>query len=191
MAAGDPQGPDLASMTRNTDGLTNQNAWTVFTFDSPTTLIGGEQYAVVVGSFDGLITDSLFWRQDTAAGYAGGHKCVSGDSGASWTQSPTRDCTFRLNSAGGQVQSFETYDAFQAIYVPFYAAQVFTASSTFDIVSVGLQISIVALVTRIITISIRDVETAFDPPVATGLNNMKTIRRLVAAANNKFWYEDI
>ncbi len=31
----------------------------------------------------------------------------------------------------------------------------------------------------------------FTPPVPSGLNNMKTIRRLVAAANNKIWIEDI
>jgi hypothetical protein len=31
----------------------------------------------------------------------------------------------------------------------------------------------------------------FNPPVATGLNNMLTVRRLVAAARNKFFYEDV
>ncbi len=31
----------------------------------------------------------------------------------------------------------------------------------------------------------------FDPPVASGLNNMKTIRRLVAVAKGTFYYEDI
>lgn len=31
----------------------------------------------------------------------------------------------------------------------------------------------------------------FDPPVPTGLNVMKTLRRLTAAANNRIWYEDI
>lgn len=32
---------------------------------------------------------------------------------------------------------------------------------------------------------------SFDPPVASGKNNMLIIRRLVAAANSKFWYEDV
>lgn len=32
---------------------------------------------------------------------------------------------------------------------------------------------------------------AFTPPVASGLNNMVTVRRLVAAANSKIWYEAI
>ncbi len=31
----------------------------------------------------------------------------------------------------------------------------------------------------------------FTPPVPSGPNNMKTIRRLVASANNKIWYEDV
>ena len=32
---------------------------------------------------------------------------------------------------------------------------------------------------------------AFAPPVSSGLNNMKTIRRLVSAANNKIWIEGV
>ncbi len=31
----------------------------------------------------------------------------------------------------------------------------------------------------------------FDPPVASGPNGMAIIKRLIAAAGNKFWYEDI
>jgi len=31
----------------------------------------------------------------------------------------------------------------------------------------------------------------FDPPVPSGQNGMLVVKRLVAAANNKFWYEDI
>ncbi|KKN17996.1 hypothetical protein LCGC14_0960220 [marine sediment metagenome] len=32
---------------------------------------------------------------------------------------------------------------------------------------------------------------SFDPPVASGLNNMVTIRKVIAAAGNKIWIEDI
>jgi hypothetical protein len=32
---------------------------------------------------------------------------------------------------------------------------------------------------------------AFDPPVPTGLNTMKPIRRLIAVAKNRLWYEDL
>ncbi len=193
MAAGDPTGPDLASVTVTTENFPhNLPAWREYVFDSPTSLVIGKQYAVVVGTPDSLFADELRWGQDTNAGYGGGYKFLSGDGGVVWTQSPTRDCVFRLNSAGGQVQSFETQDEYQDIFVPWYAAQVFTANSSFDIVSVGLiLITHSTSSTRTVIISIRAVEVLFEPPVASGLNNMKTIRRLVAAANNKFWIEDI
>lgn len=193
MAAGDPTGSNLTSVTFTTEGLTfSEFVWTVFTFDAPLALTSRYRYAIVVGSDDAILSDDLTWMQDTDAGYADGVKCISSDSGASWTQSPTRDCTFRVNSSGGQQESFETQNAKQAIYSPFYAAQTFTATSSYSLVSVALLLNIESIApTRTVTVSIRAVETSLDPPVSSTQNNMATTRRLVAAANGTIWYEDI
>ncbi len=158
MAAGDPTGPDLASVTVFTDSL-GPLVWDTFTFDTPITLVAGRQYAIVVGSSGHILGDQLELDQDTAAGYAGGLKAISSDNGATWTQSPTRDLSFITNSAGGQQEAFETWDAFQTLYTPFYVAQTFTATSNYDIVSVELRIHVfIADPTDTVIVSIRDTE---------------------------------
>jgi hypothetical protein len=148
------------------DTLPTGTTWTRFTFDTPYPLVDDKKYAIVVGTSLNEIGDKLEWGQDTAAGYAGGVKAISSDSGATWTQSPTRDCVFRTRSAGGERQTFETANSQQATYIPYYIAQTFTCGNTdYTIVSVELRLrKTTESPPGTVTVSIRGVEGEAYPP---------------------------
>lgn len=160
MASGDPTGADLCSVTVDADSIGLTSSWKEFTFDSSYTLLNGFSYAVVVGTSSNLlVANKIEWGQDTAAGYAGGVRSLSSDSGATWAQGPARDLTFRTYAGVSKVTSYEVTDAWQAIYHPYYLSQSFPVTQQHTITKVQLYIRrTTASPPGTVTISIREVE---------------------------------
>ncbi len=188
MAAGDPIGLDLCSVTVDADTLpTSGGAWAQFTFDTSHLLIDDKKYAIVVGTNLNEIGDKLEWGQDITAGYVGGLKIISNDSGSTWTQAPTRDCAFKTISAAGEEQTFETVNALQAIYVPFYAAQTFICgNSDYIIISVELRLrKTTESPPGTVTVSIRKVEgESYPSPSVESIYVGSAGNFMVAATNS-------
>lgn len=163
MASGDPTGSDLCSVTIDASTLPHRLStdWTLFTFDDTASIESGKEYAIVVGTDSIASNEYIQWSQDTGAGYANGLKCISSDSGSTWTQSPTRDCFFRTK-VSGVTKDYHTSGtaAWQAVYDPYYIAQTFTAGSSYTITGVELQLrtGVAGGSTGDVTISIRMVE---------------------------------
>lgn len=168
MAAGDPISGDLCSVTIDASTLPHRlsNDWTTFTFDTTYSIVSGTKYAIVVGTSGIGFGEYIQWGQDTSAGYANGLKCISDDSGSTWTQSPTRDCVFRTKAGSTIKDNFETTPAWQAIYDPYYIAQTFTAGSSYTITAVELRLrtGVIGGTTGDVIISIRNVEGEDYPP---------------------------
>ncbi|MCK5608886.1 hypothetical protein KAR91_43840 [Candidatus Pacearchaeota archaeon] len=162
MANGDPTGSDVASVTIDASTLPHRFStdWTKFTFDATANIVSGEVYAIVVGPEDLTIAEKLEWNQDVSAGYANGLKCLSDDSGSTWSQISSRDLVFKTYDGAVQKDNFTTGGSWQAIYNPYYLAQTFTASSSYTISSVDLQLrrGVATAVVGNVTISIRLVE---------------------------------
>ena len=174
MAAGDPTGADLVSVTVDADTMPTTQIYTTFTFDSPYLIFDNFKYAIVVEVSTVDLANKLEWGQDTAAGYAGGLKCISDDDGSTWTQVVIRDCAFRTRGPSGQIrQEFNITDAWQAIYVPFSVAQTFTAGNTnYFLHSVDLRIrKTTASPSGTMTVSLRAVEGEVYPTSPTKAEN--------------------
>lgn len=197
MAVGDPIGVDLCSKSFDAsalnDLLVDYSDTVEVTFDSPIQLTSGIKYAIIVRTASEDPLDWIEWGWHLENAYANGVKTYSPDSGENWTPSPTRDCYFITKATGVAKDSNSgAVTSVVSFYGSTWTAQTFTASSTYTITSVILKLwKRGSGSTGTVTVSIRKVETAFDPPVPTGENNMITIRKLVVAANSKIWYEDV
>lgn len=90
-SSGLPTGGDLCSGTLDGTQLNSTDNGMVYDipFGAGTVLTAGTVYAIVVRAASG----TLYWRS-SAAGYAGGNKCSSTNSGGSWTADATRDLLF-------------------------------------------------------------------------------------------------
>ncbi|BAS31223.1 hypothetical protein [Dehalococcoides mccartyi] len=90
-SGGLPTGGDLCSGTLDGGQLSSSNDERVYdiSLGAGTALTAGTVYAIVVRTAAG----TLNWRS-SAAGYAGGQKCSSTNSGGSWTADATRELLF-------------------------------------------------------------------------------------------------
>ena len=86
-----PAGADLCSGSLDGGQLSSSNDERVFdiSLGAGTALTAGTVYAIVVRAASG----TLYWRS-SAAGYVGGQKCSSTNSGSSWIADSTRDLLF-------------------------------------------------------------------------------------------------
>jgi len=84
---GQPTGADLTSGSADASGVTTSSAGEYFevAFNSAITLTGGIVYALIIRITGGDASNNLHVRIDTSAGYSGGAKDFSNDSGSSWT----------------------------------------------------------------------------------------------------------
>ncbi len=70
--------------------------WLTHTFLWTSELTNGTTYALVIHGASLTGANILYWRVDTAPGYATGNRVYSTDGGASWTVDATRDCIFAI-----------------------------------------------------------------------------------------------
>lgn len=195
MAAGDPTGEDLCVGTVNVSSLNDligdYSDTIEITFGSSVELTSGIKYAIVVRTSSTDELDWVEWGQHLSNVYPNGLRCHSFDAGNSWTQSPTRDVYFVTKASGVTKDSNSgAVSSVQNFYGDTWVGMTFTASSTYTITSVVLKLwKRGAGSTGVATISIRRVETTFTPPSSGP--DITTVKRVVAAANNKIWYENI
>lgn len=194
MATGDPTGSDLISGTTDGDTLpTSPPELREITFSSSVRLLNGKKYAIIIRTLNAGASSVLEAHGVSLGGdpYANGIFVLSANGGSTWgTQSSTKDIYFVTRASGVDKDSHTGNDNPVGIItslVDDWSAQTFTTTSTYTISSIVLSLARF-LSPGTVTVSIRQVEGEdyFDPPTITA-----TTRRLCAAANNKFWYENI
>ena len=195
MAVGDPIGIDLCSKSFDAselnDLLIDYSDIVEVIFDSSTQLTSGIKYVIIVRTASEDEFDWIEWGWHLEDTYADGVKTFSPDAGENWTPSPTKDCYF-ITKAAGVAKDSNSGDVTSVVsfYGDTWTAQTFTASSTYTITSVILKLwKRGAGSTGTVTVSIRKVETAFSPPSSGP--DITIVKRLVAATNNKIYYENI
>ncbi len=181
MAAGDPTGADLASVTYNVTGT----GWgrINFDFDTPYNLETGKKYAIVVVTTGLDSGNYVKWVQFVGNGYANGLKCLSADAGSSWSQISTRDLNFVLWSGGVSKDSYGGTGATQAIYGDFHLAQTMITTSSYSVTRFSTSMSSSGNPVGTITASIRKVEgesytsvpTKANTPAPTNANTSVTL----------------
>jgi len=199
MAVGDPTGEDLCSGTTNGNTLPESQPppplpeEREITLGAGVELTEGVKYAIVIRAPDASVwTDEAIWALKSVGGYAVGNRHYSSDSGLTWGTS-TSDLWFKTYAGANLKDSFtfEFEERGSILYNSSWSAQTFTATSTYTITSVILYLyRKTGASPGTITVGIRDTEV-FTPPIPTAKNTMFTIKRLIAAANSKIWYEDI
>jgi len=188
MAVGDPYGDDLCSGTTDGDTLPVDPSFEEreITFGSSTELTSGIKYAIVVRCANALT--SLGCNVTYGDVYANGTAIGSDNSGETWSTLTDWDGWFKTKASSVEkdTNTFSDTERWGASLTTWFA-QTFTASSTYTITSVVLKLNkLFGRSPGTVTVSIKRVETAFTPPT-----DMITYKRLVAAANNKIWYESI
>ena len=94
-AAGLPNGADLVAATINGNAVSLSALLTLFNFVAGAALTSGTKYAAVLRAPSGDVSNYILWRCDqTSPSYAGGARCYSSDSGATWAEETTRDFLF-------------------------------------------------------------------------------------------------
>jgi len=166
MAAGDPTGDDLVSGT--TSGDTLPEPWPPdepelreISFGAGVELTSGVTYAIVVRAADAADADDAgLWQMITdGTGYGGEVHYYSTDGGSTWSsQTPAK--VFFKTYANGALRdncSFDYTGAGAWLYgAAYWSAMTFTASSTYTITSVKLELYRVADSTPgTITVSIK------------------------------------
>jgi len=92
--AGLPSGPDVVSAIFDGNALATSALWKLIVIAAQP-LLAGTKYAIVARATGGDVNNYLLWRSDvTSPTYAGGVRCYSSDSGATWTEDTTRDFIF-------------------------------------------------------------------------------------------------
>ena len=193
MADGDPLGVDLASGTTDGDTLSDGSTGDLreITFSSPVSLLSGKKYAVVVKALSGGAQSAMEWYGQTGNPYANGASLTTSNAGSSWGQTDASDLYFITKASGVNKDSQTDFSVVLGVAATegpnIWFGQSFTTTSAYLISSVELALTRF-LLPGILTVSIQQVEgeNYFAPPVITG-----TVRRLCAAANNKFWFENI
>ncbi len=196
MAVGDPKGVDLVSGTTDGDTITFAVEEREISLGAGIELTSGKTYAIVVRAPDAIEAEDVHWVNDLSDNYANGARYDSTDSGQSWGIVSSGMITewFKTKAGAAEKDTFTFADVGGRthIYDTHWTAQTFLATSTYTITSVVLLMTKGSQSTPgTITVSIRATEVAFLPPVASGENTMLTVRRLVAAADNKIFYENI
>ncbi|KKN32997.1 hypothetical protein LCGC14_0808230 [marine sediment metagenome] len=143
MATGDPTGADLTSGTTNGNTLPENPNFEEreITFDTPIELTSGVKYAIITNAAARTGAAQVHWAARADNPYANGSRYVSTDSGGSWVESSILDTWFKTKASGivkddgsftptGDVFTFDTT----------WNAQTFTASSTYTISSIVLNL---------------------------------------------------
>ena len=97
--AGKPSGVDLTSGTFDGNSITSSSPgeWVAVDF-TPYELSITTTYAIVVRAPSGSASHRLNWRRDSGAGYAGGSRVYSLNSGSSWSIDAANDFMFETYS---------------------------------------------------------------------------------------------
>lgn len=112
-AAGKPSGGDLCSGTTNGNTLPSIAAggfqagaeWREIFFGAGTPLAAGTKYAIVIS----VAAAACQINATTVGGYAGGDRCVSGDSGATWANNNPQDFYFEEWGTGLTAKAFASF----------------------------------------------------------------------------------
>ena len=172
MAAGDPTGADLTSGTTDGDTLPQVGSWEErqITFVSGIALTSGTKYAIVVRAASATPGDDIHWIAVTPSGIANGNNLISANSGSTWSAAAAWDSWFKTKALGVEKDthtpaSEASFDAFSAAD---WAAQTFTASSSYTITSVILKMQRFSLVLPgTVTVGIRATEVALPSKATT------------------------
>jgi len=164
MAAGDPTGSPLATVTVSGNGWDTSFAEITFTFDSPYSVVSGTKYAIVISAPDADLTgNEVDWRLKDGDAYAGGAGYESADSGSTWSEDTGYDGWFKTLAAGPTEKDTNTFaDAtyFTTIQDVEWYGQTFTAGSNYDIIGVILKAQkLFALNVGNVTVSLYDTES--------------------------------
>jgi hypothetical protein len=185
MATGDPTGPDLTSGTTNGNGLPAfpaETQDTKITFGAGTALISGVVYAIVVRS-QGNFDNSALWQDKEGNVYGGGQRFISNDSGSSWA-GDSLDCWFKTYTGAGFNVLRDSFNPAWSggasfCYDTGWTAQTFTATSSYTITAVNLELGrSIGATPGTITVSIRatvGAPTKADTPVPTNANTSVTL----------------
>jgi hypothetical protein len=152
MAAGDPTGPDLASGTIDGNTLPeyptpHQNV--KITFGAGTALTAGVVYAIVVRATGSGLANYAYWDIDAGLSddYAGGKGFTSTESGSSWSNLGNQDFYFKAYTGAG-FNVLRDNHTFADTGTPggeftdtIWKAQTFTATSSYTITAVNLELS--------------------------------------------------
>jgi hypothetical protein len=192
-SGGKPTGADLASDTMSVADLPTSNDGTVFQdfeFSPGYALTNGTVYAIVVRT-SGATT--VYWKEQTSGDYAGGTRCSSIDSGATWSVNSTIDYDFKTYSGGAAVNATVSPDALSLTLT----AQ--APSVAYDCaIAVGAALGLVLTIPSptaagIITVTVYPAPLALTLTVLTPKFRALTLMaspRLVACGNNEVWVED-
>lgn len=170
MAEGQPTGADLVSGTTNGNTLPTYPAAhqdTKITFGAGVALTSGVVYAIVIRSQGSGAANNAYWDIDNGVSdiYAGGKGFTSTVSGSSWSDLGNQDCWFKTYTGAGfnVLRDNHTFADTGTPGVAFrdtlWKAQTFTATSSYTITAVNLELSRAAGATPgTITASIRATE---------------------------------
>jgi hypothetical protein len=179
MAAGEPTGNDLCSGTYNGNTLPeyptpHQNV--KITFGAGAALTSGVQYAIVVRASGSGFANYAYWDVDAGASddYAGGKGYTSNGSGSSWSNLGNQDFYFKTYTGAG-FNVLRDNHTFADTGTPggeftdtIWKAQTFTATSSYTITAVNLELSRKAgAAPGTITVSIRATETGLPSKATT------------------------
>jgi len=119
-----PTGSAIATGTVDVSAIPTSGSyvgWWRVIFNTPVALSNATEYALVahIGEAN---PNLLYWRTDTAAGYAGGQRCFSADGGSSWTADATDDNLFAIFAAETALnyQDITTTEAYGDQPAPIY-----------------------------------------------------------------------
>ncbi len=189
-----PTGSDLQSSTGITNGDTlpadeESAEWRNFTLSVPVSLSSGVMYAIVIRSQNGTGGSyPLAWRSGST-GYANGNYCFSSNSGigGSWTAGFAYDFMFRTYAAlwpSGTIAGTSSLTG--AIVMDKYALAGTIAGVGSLVGELGTTEAIEGTIAAVASLSGSLLYTGI-----IGKTNIKTIRRLVAAGNNRIYYEGV
>lgn len=106
VTASKPNNVTLASGTTNGDTLTADSGgeWRTITFETPYSIVNGNEYAIVIKPTGGDVDNATNWRADWIdPGYGNGAYCYTINGGTSWTRSTDWDLMFETYSASGVI----------------------------------------------------------------------------------------
>lgn len=92
-SAGNPTGIDLCYGTSDGSVMSTDWAWYDFTMNAETSLIAGNQYAIVVRALSGSdAANCVQWAKPAGLAYSGGSPAYSSDNGYTWTAETDDHC---------------------------------------------------------------------------------------------------
>ncbi len=191
-SGGNPTGSDLSSSTGTSNGDTLPTSggaagWREFVLSTPVALSSGEKYAIVLRCENGTGSSyPLRWRQGST-GYANGGYAFSSNSGVDWGNGTVYDFMFRTYTGAwpdGTIAGVSSLTG--AIVMDKYALDGTIAGVASLAGALGTTEAIEGTIAAVASLSGSLLYTGI-----IGRTNIKTIRRLVAAGNDRIYYEDV